>query len=76
MIVALMSLVIAGCATTEYVEVKPECTVPAKPSLPMIKKADTECLNKDTYWALMDRERRLVDWALSMESQLTVLCGE
>lgn len=72
-IAVLAGLVTAGCATKTVI-VKLECEVPQLAPLPVIMSKDMEMLSDDVYWALMDRERLLTDWALEMEAQLEVLC--
>lgn len=68
----LSVLVIAGC--TKTITIKPECEIPQLAPLPVIMSDDMECLADDVYWALMDRERLLTDWALEMEATLEVIC--
>ena len=65
-----------GCATTEYVHVKPQCSVPPQPVLPQIESSRMSCLDDETYWDLMERERRLVDWALEMRAVLGAVCDQ
>lgn len=69
----LLLLVIPGCAT-KTITIKPECEVPQLAPLPVVMSDDMECLADDVYWALMDRERLLTDWALEMEATLEVVC--
>ena len=64
--------VIAGC--TKTITIKPECRVPQLAPLPVVMSDDMECIADDVYWALMDRERLLTDWALEMEATLEVVC--
>ena len=66
--------VIAGC--TKTITIKPECSVPQLAPLPVIMSDDMECIADDVYWALMDRERLLTDWALEMEATLEVICED
>lgn len=73
--IALTLLATTGCATTEYVEVRPECTVPPQPTLPQIKGEELAGLPDGVYWRLEDREKRLTDWALEMRAALRELCG-
>ena len=70
----LIVSVIAGCATTETVYVQPECEVPGRPVLPEIESERLATLSDETFWALMDRERRLVDWALLLEATVKDVC--
>lgn len=64
-----------GCTTVETIEVKPSCAVPGMAALPVVESSQLETLDDSTYWTLMERERRLTDWALEMESVLLVLCS-
>jgi len=73
MIAVLAGLVTAGCMT-KTVTVKPDCDIPELAPLPTIISDDMEALPDNVYWALMDRERLLTDWALEMEARLEVLC--
>lgn len=45
------------------------------PVLPEIRSADLQPLDDETYWALMERERRITNWAFDLESVLMVVCG-
>lgn len=71
----LIVLVTTGC-TTKTVTIKPECEIPELAPMPVIMSDDMECLADDVYWALMDRERLLADWALKMEATLEVVCNK
>src|SRR5699024_2045374 len=73
---ALSGLVMAGCQTTRTVAITPECVVPPKPVLPLIESSQLETLNDTAYWSLMDRERRIVDWAHEMRATLKALCED
>lgn len=73
MLAVLAGLVTAGCMT-KTVTVKPDCDIPPVPPLPTIMSEDMASLPDSVYWALMDRERLLTDWALEMEARLEVLC--
>lgn len=74
--IALISLAMTGCATTktEYVEVRPQCSVPPQPALPQIDGEALAIVLDDVYWALETREKRLTDWALEMRGMLRELC--
>jgi hypothetical protein len=50
--------------------------VPSLPALPVIESAQLATLDDATFWALMERERRLTDWALDMEAMLSALCAD
>lgn len=45
------------------------------PYLVNISESQAAALTDDTYWTLMEREKRLVDWAFELRSDLTALCG-
>ena len=62
---ALAALVLAGCSTHSYIyRPAPDYLVPAYPSkLPSIPSAALSCLSDDTYTALVERERMLIDYA-------------
>ncbi len=75
-VIALISLGMTACATTEYVEVRPECSVPPQPTLPQIDGEALSSLDDETYWALEKREKRLTDWALEQNAMLQELCGD
>ncbi len=77
MVSVLSALVTAGCVTgTEVVEIRPQCSVPPQPALPQIEGSALEDLDEDTYEALEDREKRLVDWALEMRATLAEVCED
>jgi len=66
-----------ACGTTEVRTeyVKPTCSAPPQPSLPKIDAGELwDSVGQRTYDVLMDRDRRLVDWAFEMESMINVLC--
>lgn len=74
--VLLCAALVASCGTiqTEYIEVRPECTVPPQPALPQVDVDDLDSLPDDVYWRLETREKRLTDWALEMRGMLQKLC--
>ena len=73
LVVVLSGLATVGC-TTKTAIIKPECEVPQLAPLPVVMSEDMEALPDHVYWALMDRERLLTDWALEMEATLEVIC--
>ena len=73
LVVVLSGLATVGC-TTKTAIIKPECDVPQLAPLPVVMSQDMAALPDDVYWALMDRERLLTDWALEMEATLEVIC--
>jgi len=74
--IALSTSVIAGCTTTTEQQVaKPECGIPPQPVLEQIKSKRLSCLSDEVYWSLMERERKIVDWALEMRATLNAVCA-
>ena len=53
---------------------QPECEVPGRPVVPEFDSDRLGSLSDETFWALMDRERRLVDWALLLEATVKEVC--
>lgn len=72
--IALICSAILGCASVATID-RPACSLPPLPALPEIQSSDLETLPAPVYWALMDRERRLVDWALELESIALSICA-
>lgn len=72
-----MTLVTSGCVSTrtEYVYIEPDCSVPVQPSLPRVSAAKMfDALGAEDYNNLVERESRLVTWALEMDAILRVVC--
>ena len=73
-------LLVSGCSLiperTVYVEMEPECSVPAQPALPEIPTEALDPLPDDVYWDVIARDARLQDWALEMQSVLREVCGD
>ena len=71
-------LLVSGCSLipehTAYVEMGPECSVPAQPALPEIPAEALDPLPDDVYWDVITRDARLQDWALEMEAILERVC--
>lgn len=44
------------------------------PYLPTVESSSLTLIDDATYWALMEREKRLADWALEMEAMLIEAC--
>lgn len=66
-----------GCTSVPEAPVlktSPNCTVPELGWLPTINGEELKELDPIVYWMLEEREGRLVDWALEMETQLIELC--
>ena len=76
---ALFLLFVAGCSLiperTVYVDVEPECSVPAQPALPEIPAEALDPLPDDVYWDVINRDARLQDWALEMRAVLREVCS-
>ena len=71
-------LLVSGCSLiperTVYVEMEPECAVPARPALPEIPAEALDPLPDDVYWDVITRDARLQGWALEMEAVLREVC--
>lgn len=67
---------ILGCTTVRTVVEPVQCTAPLMPYLPTVESSSLTLIDDATYWALMEREKRLADWALEMESMLIEVCDE
>lgn len=65
---------IVGCTTVKAVVEPVQCTTPPMPYLPTVESSSLTFIDDATYWRLMEREKRLTDWALEMESMLEGLC--
>ena len=72
LIVPLLLLLISGCARTEYVEIRPQCTPPSQPALPVISMGETwELLGDSRYreleryilqlWGVVDEQAALIE---------------
>ena len=76
---ALALLFVAGCSLlperTVYVDVEPDCSVPAQPALPVLSPEALDPLPDGVYWDVINRDARLQDWALEMRSVLREVCG-
>ena len=73
-------LLVSGCSLlperTVYVEMEPECSVPAQPALPELPAEALDPLPDDVYWDVITRDARLQDWALEMEAILERVCDQ
>ena len=76
---ALFLLFVAGCSLiperTVYVDVEPDCSVPAQPALPELSAEALDPLPDGVYWEVINRDARLQDWALEMRGVLREVCG-
>lgn len=65
----IIVIIIAGCApTVETVYVTNPLTRPERPVLPKISGQDLQCVSKDTYQKLYDRQRLIVEYAVTLEA--------
>lgn len=71
----LATFAVSGCARTEYVEIRPQCTPPSPPALPLIDMGETWELLGDARYREMERYINGL-WAYSDEqaAMLDVLC--
>jgi len=71
-LLTLPILAILGCATaTEYVEVRPTCEPALLAPLPQVPWAE---IPEEVRAPLLERERRIVDWALENEAIVEAVC--
>lgn len=68
--VITLSLALAGCATTEYVNVSEPLPVPDRPDLPTIPAGQMQCLSDSAYKALAVRDAQLKEHIKRLESIL------
>lgn len=64
-------LLLTACASepkVEFVYVQKPLTRPERPVLPHVKEAELQCLAKDAYQRLYDRQRLLREYAVTLES--------
>lgn len=64
----LALVVLAGCTTTVYRPVP--LPIPARPVLAPVTASALQCLAPDTYTTIVNRERALRTWGLSLEAVL------
>ena len=66
----------SGCASTEYVEIRPKCTPPSPPALPVISMGETwELLGDARYRELERYILQLWSFADEQSAMLDVICG-
>ena len=77
MISGLLALfAVSGCARTEYVEVRPQCTPPSQPALPFIDQGELwDALGDAQYRQLERYINGLWGWADEQGAMLEQLCG-
>ena len=71
----LATFAVSGCARTEYVEIRPSCTPPSQPALPLIDMGETWELLGDARYRELERYINGL-WAYSDEqaAMLDALC--
>ena len=68
---------VSGCATTEYVEVRPQCTPPAQPALPVVDRGELwDALGDAQYRELERYINGVWAWADEQAALLGELCEE
>lgn len=68
---------VSGCETTEYIEVRPQCTPPAQPALPAISRGDLWDQLGDARYRQLERYiNGLWGYADEQAALLGELCGE
>jgi len=66
---------VSGCATTEYIEVRPECTPPTEPNLTAIDRGELwDSLGDDRYRELERYLNSLWGYADEQAAMLGELC--
>lgn len=72
----LVSLGASGCARTEYVEIRPNCTPPAQPALPSVGKGELwDALGDEKYRELERYINGLWGYADEQAALLNELCS-
>ena len=73
---AVISVATSGCTSTEYVEIRPKCTPPSPPALPVISMGETwELLGDARYRELERYILQLWSFADEQSAMLDVICG-
>ena len=68
---------VSGCARTEYVEIRPQCTPPAQPVLPVIDRGELwSALGDEQYRQLERYINEVWQWADEQSALLDVLCAD
>ena len=77
-LVGVVACLTIGCATTEYVHITPECSVPPMPAPPEITAPPAcpadECLTDETWGQIVEREAALIDSLLEHRAIVRELC--
>jgi len=68
----LISLLLAGCASTPTVEYQavPAWLIPDQPELSKIQSSDLKCLSDETYYSLVSRDRAFRNYATELRALL------
>ena len=67
----------SGCARTEYIEIRPQCTAPSQPALPVISRGDLwDSLGDSDYRQLERYLNILWGYADEQAALLGELCEE
>ena len=76
MIAGLLAIfAVSGCTTTEYREVRPQCTPPSEPALPVIDRGELwDALGDDRYRELERYLNTLWGYADEQAAMLVELC--
>ena len=79
--IAALGLVVifgaSGCARTEYVEIRPNCTPPAQPALPVVDRGELwDALGDAQYRELERYINGVWAWADEQAALLGELCEE
>ncbi len=74
---ALLAASVASCSTVEYIEVKPQCTPPPEPALPVIDKGSMWDALGDTEYRRVERYiNGLWQYADEQAAMLGELCAQ
>ncbi|MDI5890617.1 hypothetical protein [Halomonas rhizosphaerae] len=70
-----VTFAVSGCATTEFREVRPQCTPPSEPALPLIDRGELwDALGDDRYRELERYLNTLWGYADEQAAMLDSLC--
>lgn len=73
----ILLLALSGCTTTEYIEIRPQCTPPAQPALPAISRGDLWDQLGDAQYRKLERYvNGLWGYADEQAALLGELCGD
>ena len=75
--IAALALMLTACATTEYIEIRPQCTPPTEPALPVIDRGDLwDALGDAEYRKLESYINGVWSWADEQAALLSELCAK